>query len=100
APLWAVWHVAGSDGLPPARSAWALGAMRRELGKGFFHVLWAPALLGLWWWRGRFREAPGAWAVLVLAVLWAGLLYWAARSLGYLSARHAALFLLLALYWS
>jgi hypothetical protein len=93
-----VWRMAGKTHLP--RIWWGLWALGYEFYKGSYYVLWAPALLGLWWFRGRFRSHPGTWVLLVLCLAM-GLLLWrlAARA-GYISDRHTLLLLLCGCFWA
>jgi hypothetical protein len=83
-----------------SRLWWGLRALGREVVQGFHHVAWLPALLGLWWFRGRLRVVPGAWAVL-LVCLFLGLLLWRVAALmGYLSDRHTLLLILCGTFWA
>ncbi len=79
---------------------WAVEALAWELVKGTCYVAWVPMLLGLWWFRDRFRVAPGAW-VMLLVSLTIGLCLWRVASrLGYVSSRHTLLILLCGSYWA
>jgi 4-amino-4-deoxy-L-arabinose transferase-like glycosyltransferase len=98
APL-AVWWIAEDVG-PRDRYAWAAQAVAQELAKGFFYVAWLPALLGLWWFRDRFRLAPGAWVLLLVSSLLALALYRVGVVMGYVSDRHALLIILSGTYWA
>lgn len=100
ASTFAVWI---DDMVDPATSgkhpAWAVRALAQELIKGFYYVGWLPALLALWWFRARFRDIPGIWALLILC-LTIGLAVWAvATTNGYVSDRHLLLILLIGCYW-
>jgi hypothetical protein len=98
-PLWAVWWP-DSKTPPAARVWWGFETLIAVLGKGFFYVYWVPALLGLWWFRDRFRVVPGTW---VLVLLWAALgylLYRVAQLMGYLSDRHTLLIVLTGSYFA
>ncbi|HEY7157304.1 MAG TPA: glycosyltransferase family 39 protein [Gemmataceae bacterium] len=83
---------------PPRRYLWALYALYVELSKGFFYLLWLPALLGLWWSRHRFPRTPGAWVMALVCVLLCALLYRMAEKMGYLSDRHLLLVVLCGVY--
>ncbi|HEY7423909.1 MAG TPA: glycosyltransferase family 39 protein [Gemmataceae bacterium] len=83
---------------PPRRYLWAFKALYVELGKGFFYMAWLPALLGLWWFRGRYRQAPGAWVLALVCLLFCALLYRMAEKMGYLSDRHLLLVVLCGVY--
>jgi hypothetical protein len=94
----AFWRHAGLG--PWGCSLWAVGALARALVKGSFYVLWAPALLGLWLFRDRFRRVPGTWVVAVMVVVLALVLHRVAQVMGYLGERHALLILVLGNYWA
>lgn len=94
----AIWYY-GPTIHPEDRYTWGLYALRIALGKGFWYVLWAPALFGLWHFRSLFR-APGPWAILLLCLILTALLYRLAQSMGYLGARHGAIVLLAGAYWT
>jgi len=85
---------------PPPRYLWALKAFIIEGGKGFFYVVWLPALLGLWWFRERFRQVPGVWVGSLTCLALGGLLYRMAEKMGYLSDRHLLLLILCGMYWA
>jgi hypothetical protein len=93
-----VWRMAGKTHLP--KVWWGLWALGYELYKGFYYVLWVPALLGLWWFRGRFRSHPGTWALLALCLTMGLLLWWLAVRAGYISDRHTLLLLLCGCFWA
>jgi hypothetical protein len=93
-----VWRVAGKTHLP--KLWWGLWALGYETAKGSYYVLWAPALLGLWWFRGRFRSHPGPWVLLALCLTLGGLLWWLAARAGYISDRHTLLLLLCGCFWA
>jgi 4-amino-4-deoxy-L-arabinose transferase-like glycosyltransferase len=95
----AVWNI-GPTIRPEDRYLWGLYALALELNKGFFHVLWLPALLGLGWFRDRFRLVPGTWVLLLLALALAALLYRLAQWMGYVGVRHTVLLVLIGLYWA
>jgi hypothetical protein len=97
--VWAMWLV-GEDQSRSVRHRWARWAFPSVLFKGFFYVMWAPALLGLVWFRDRFRVVPGSWVLVVLGLLLGGVLYRVAVVVGYLSDRHMLLIILCGLYWA
>jgi 4-amino-4-deoxy-L-arabinose transferase-like glycosyltransferase len=92
-PLFAVWL---GD---PARLA-GFKAVGLEFVKGSHYVLWAPALLGLWWFRDRLRLFPGAWVPLLVSLAILGLMWRVASLIGYVSDRHLLLPLLCATLWA
>jgi hypothetical protein len=98
-PLFAVWHIDQSPNTLPT-SGWALRSLAEVLARGFFHVGWVPALVGLWCLRGRFGSAPGLWVLLVVMAVLAGVLFKVAAAVGYLSDRHTLLLILCGTYWS
>jgi hypothetical protein len=85
---------------PPSRSLWALKAFAIEIGKGFFYIVWLPALLGLWWRRERFLAVPGVWVGFLVCSALTALLYRMAEKMGYLSDRHLLLVILCGSYWA
>ena len=85
---------------PAASSLWVLRTMAEVFAKAFFYVFWLPALAGLVWFRDRFRVVPGAWMLLLLCLVIAGLLYRVAAVMGYLSDRHTILILLCGVVWA
>ena len=95
APTWAVWWPGGDTN----RSWWGLWAVTQGMVEGYFYVAWLPALLGLWWFRDRFRLVPGAWVLLVVCLILLLLLWRVAAALGYVSERHLLLVILCGTYW-
>lgn len=91
ASVLAEWIPADYQGSRLVWGAWALGV---ELSKGFFHVAWVPALLGLWLYRSRLRASPAAWVVAVFAGVYALLLWRVAAKAGYISDRHGLVLVL------
>ncbi len=92
-PVHAVWWPSNGS-LPSQRTWWGLLALLEMLSRGFFYGYWVPVLLGLWWFRDRFRLVPGAWLLALLCLSLALLLYRVAQLLGYLSDRHMLLIIL------
>jgi 4-amino-4-deoxy-L-arabinose transferase-like glycosyltransferase len=95
----AAWWNAPDHG-PSERTGWALWSLADVLVRGFFYVAWVPALLGLWWFRDRFRSQPGPWVLLANGVPLVAALYSVAVVMGYLSERHTLLILLCGTYWA
>lgn len=83
---------------PPRRYLWALKALYTELAKGFFYMLWLPALLGVWWFRGRAPLVPGTWVLTLVCFLLCTLLFRVAEKMGYLSDRHLLLVVMCGTY--
>jgi hypothetical protein len=92
-PLFAVW-------LPDAALLDGLEAVSLEFAKGSHYVLWAPTLLGLWWFRDRFRLLPGTWVALLVSLAVFGLMWRVVSLVGYVSDRHLLLPLLCATCWA
>jgi hypothetical protein len=98
APPLAVWWT-GPDHGPASRAGWAVWTMAEVLVKGYFYVVWLPVVLGLWWFRDRFRAGPGPWVLAATGVPLTAALYSVALVMGYLSDRHALLLLLCGTCW-
>jgi 4-amino-4-deoxy-L-arabinose transferase-like glycosyltransferase len=79
---------------------WGLWAVGKEIVKGFFYIAWLPAILGLIWFRGRFREAPGPWILGCLCLLQTLVLWRVGLVVGYVSERHVLIIVLCGLYWA
>jgi hypothetical protein len=97
------WHPTEAElraGKSKPRTLWALKALATETSKAFFYAAWAPALLGLWWFRHRFRRIPGTWVLMLVCLILVGLLYRVAEKMGYLSDRHLLLVVLCGSYWA
>jgi hypothetical protein len=82
------------------RAGWGVRALGRELITGSHYVLWFPALVGLWCFRGRLRTVPGAWVVLLVCAALAVALWRVAVVAGYLSDRHTLLLVLCGTFWA
>jgi Dolichyl-phosphate-mannose-protein mannosyltransferase len=95
--LWAGW-MTGSNVHAEDRIIWAFQAIRIELVKASFYILWLPALLGLYLFRDRLRSGPVSWLVILIAFILLAMLYKLAQIMGYLSERHAVLVVILGLY--
>jgi Dolichyl-phosphate-mannose-protein mannosyltransferase len=76
----------------------AFVAVGREFVKGGHYVLWLPTMLGLWWFRARFRLLPGAWVMLLVSLTILTLMWRVAALLGYVSDRHLLLPLLCGIF--
>jgi len=80
------------------RLIWASEALVLE-------VLWSSRIVGFvlatfgwFFWLHRIRNGPGAWVMVILSLLHAGLLVKMTSSIGYLSERHTALITLTGIY--
>jgi hypothetical protein len=78
-----------------ARATWVLGA---EFVQCYQYVGWLPVLVGLWWFRRRYRQGPEVWVVLLLFTLDALLLWLLAARAGYLSGRHVLVLVLCSVF--
>ncbi len=77
------------------RGLWGLGA---ELINGFHYLLWAPALLGVWWNCRRVRDVPAFLPLVILCALHGLVLWRLAVVVGYLSDRHIQVIVLCGIY--
>jgi hypothetical protein len=94
------WHGEQPQPGEAARTRWGLLTLVSELTKGFFYVVWVPALWGLWLFRDRFRLVPGSWVLLLVGLMIVFALFRVAAVAGYLSERHALLIILGGCYWA
>jgi 4-amino-4-deoxy-L-arabinose transferase-like glycosyltransferase len=97
-PPLAIWHQ--DDKQQRSRVWWGLQAVVGETLKGFNYVAWVPTLMGLWLFRGRFRDTPGTWVLLLVCLAVTLLLWRVAAFMGYVSERHALLIILCGSYWA
>jgi 4-amino-4-deoxy-L-arabinose transferase-like glycosyltransferase len=97
-PILAVWW-SDNQSPPSQRTWWGLVALLEVLSRAFFYAYWLPTLLGVWWFRDRFRLVPGTWVLLMLCLTLAVLLYRVAQLKGYLSDRHTLLIVLCGSYF-
>jgi hypothetical protein len=81
------------------RALWGLGALGGEVLKGYHYAAVVPAVLGLYWFRNRFRQ-PGAAVLLALCGLYTVVLWRVAFVAGYVAERHSLVFVLCGLYWA
>lgn len=85
---------------PDERYGWATRAVFLTLEKGYFHVFGPLVLLGLWVFRRRFIEVPGAAVMLVSGLALLALLWRLAQSAGYIGDRHVLLIVLGGMYFA
>ncbi len=97
-PLLAVW-MRDYDNLTK-RSLFAINALIKELVEASFYFGWLPLILGLWWFRGRFREVAGLWVMLIVSMLVLIVLWRVALLAGYLSSRHTLLAVFCFSFWT
>ncbi len=97
-PLLAVWWQGEED--PSQRRLWGARVLLTEIIQGSLYVGWVPALLGLWWFRARFRTTPGVWVMALVSAGVALALWRVAVVVGYISDRHTLLILLCGAYWA
>jgi len=76
------------------RRWWALQAIGTEVARGYLYVIGIPVLVGMWWFRGRMHQVPGAWVLLVLCLLQTLVLWRLAVVVGYVADRHVLLLVL------
>jgi hypothetical protein len=99
APLAAVPAVAVDlDGALGARLLRGLWGLTYELANSFHWFAWLPAVVGMCWYRGLVRTAPGVWVLLVYCALHALVLLRLAAVVGYVSDRHVLALLLCGVY--
>jgi hypothetical protein len=100
-PLLAVYYPDKDvEGSASQRLSWGLKVTVLEVIEGGSHVLWLPALLGLWCYRHRLRRDPGLWAVLLVCLVLGLVLWRVAVKVGYLSDRHGLLLVLCSTFWA
>jgi hypothetical protein len=95
----ALWYF-GPDIHPGDRVYWSAKAVVIEIDRALFHVLTVPALLGLFLFRRRFADVPGAWVLLATGSLLVILLYWLGVANGYVGERHVLLMVMGSLYFA
>ena len=78
------------------RKLWGLKAIGSELAKALQYVLVVPLILGLFWFRKRWAEEPGAWVISAFCVLHMAVLWRLATVVGYVSERHVLILVLCA----
>ncbi len=88
----------GVMGMEKSRRQGLISVMTESV-RGFSYIGWIPALLGMWWHRGRLLREPGQW-VSLLACLGISYLMWRVATVeGYLSDRHALILIFFGMYW-
>jgi hypothetical protein len=102
-PMACLWGVGWLDNREAdwlERLAWGSWAITEEVVRGFGYVAWLPALVGLYWYRGRGRMRPETWLLGLLCLFQALLLFRVVLVVGYASERHVLIIVLCGLYWA
>jgi hypothetical protein len=73
---------------------WAVKALATELARAFQYFAAIPAVLGVWFFRNRWRRSPEYWLIALFCILQALVLWRLAYVMGYLSERHIVVLLL------
>lgn len=94
----AAWYRGDAHDGPQAR--WAIFALVREIIKSTFYLVWLPMLVGLWWFRDRFRLVPVTWVTLLVTCAILFCLWRVGARMGYVSDRHTLLVLLCGCFWA
>jgi hypothetical protein len=81
------------------RHLWCLAAVAKEIVKGYHYVGWLPAVIGLYWFRDRFRT-PGAMVLAVLMLMHILAVWRVAYVVGYVAERHILLLVMGTSFWS
>lgn len=97
-PLFAVFWSAGDS--QESRTVWALRSVAKEAVKTLNYALPGLVLLGMWWFRHRWRQDAALWIPTLLAVFHAILLWRMAVVIGYVSERHTLPIALVATLWA
>jgi 4-amino-4-deoxy-L-arabinose transferase-like glycosyltransferase len=79
---------------------WGINAVVVEFAHGMHYMAFVPAVLGLWWFCGRFRSDPGVRVVLVWCVVLGLLLFRVALGVHYLSERHMLALVMCGSIWA
>jgi hypothetical protein len=98
-PPLAMWYF-GAGVKPEDRYGWAAWALLVELVKGFCYFFVLPATAGLYLYRRRFLDRPGAWVPLVAGGVLSLLLYRLGQSNGYIGERHVLAIVLGGVYFA
>jgi hypothetical protein len=75
-----------------------LWCLATELDRGFHHVSWLFAGLGLYWYRRRLE--PGAWTLLAVCLLQLIAMCGLVFIVGYLADRHVLIVVMCGLFWA
>lgn len=100
APLHAVFFQDWKEYQHGAQLTWGLLAFLQEAGKTFHYVAWLPTLLGLLWFRSRWRTEAGVRVMLLLCALHILVVLRVAVVAGYVSERHTLLLVLCGCPWA
>jgi hypothetical protein len=99
ASMLAAWSLDYNQKTSSGRLLWGLKALLTEMAKTFLYIGWLPALLGLWWFRDRFRIVPGAWVLLLVCLVQVLALVRLTVIMGYISERHTLIVVLCGCFW-
>jgi hypothetical protein len=97
ASLWGV-HIHDEDDPLARKMRLGAEAVAGEVILCYQYVWWLPALVGVWWYAGRYRRMPESWVVLALFVLDALVLWWLAVKVAYVSERHVLVLVLCSIF--
>ncbi|HEV2946438.1 MAG TPA: glycosyltransferase family 39 protein [Gemmataceae bacterium] len=96
----AIWWPDGKVSDLPGHLWWSVYALASEISKGFFYVVWIPAILGLWMLRSRLKLWSGETLLLILCLLQCLALLRVAMVAGYVADRHVLVIVMCGLYWA
>jgi hypothetical protein len=97
---WAVWWHGDRDGDWLEHLAWGAWAVTAEVIRSFAYLGLLPTVLGLYWFRGQWRNRPETWGPGILCMLQVLVLCRVGLVVGYVSERHVLIIVLCGLYWA
>jgi hypothetical protein len=95
----AAWSLDYNQKTPSGRFLWGMKALITEMAKTFLYIGWLPTLLGLVWFRDRFRVVPGAWVLLLVCLVQLLALVRLTVIMGYISERHTLIAVMCGCFW-
>ena len=98
--VWGVWWHGDREGDWLEHLAWGAWAVTEEVVRGFAYFFLLPAILGLYWFRGQWRNRPEICILGILCLLQALILCRVGLVVGYVSERHVLIIVLCGLYWA